>query len=52
MAKFKVGDLALHKNNQLDSRLVAAVEGKNIRLQIGTIITDPVPASNYLNLSK
>lgn len=44
---FQVGDRALHKNNQLDSREVVAVVGDQIVLQIGTVRTDPVPAENY-----
>lgn len=48
---FKVGDLALHKNNRLDARPVAAVEGDMIRLQIGTIVAGPFPAANYHRIS-
>lgn len=45
----KVGQWADHKNRQLDPREVAEVSenGKKIRLQIGTIVTDWVPAKNY-----
>lgn len=45
--EFQPGDRALHKNNQLDPRPVEAVEGDTIRLRIGSIVTDPVPAENY-----
>ena len=44
---FEVGDLALHINNQLDARPVEAVEGDKIRLRIGSLVTEPIPASNY-----
>lgn len=44
---FQPGDWALHVSNTLDSRPVASVEGDMIRLRIGSIVTDPVPASNY-----
>lgn len=44
---FEVGDMALHVGNHLDARPVAGVEGDTIRLQIGTLITEPVPAANY-----
>lgn len=47
---FKVGDLALHKSNDLDARPVEAVEGSKIRLRIGTLVTPPVPASNYVRI--
>jgi len=45
----KVGDRALHVGNHLDSRPVAEVSDDHtqIRLQIGTLITDWLPASNY-----
>lgn len=50
-ADFKVGDWALHKSNQLDSRQVVAVgevDGEPvIDLQIGAVRTGPVPAANY-----
>lgn len=45
------GDRALHRSNSLDARPVEAVEGKMLRLRIGTMVTDPVPASNYWNVS-
>lgn len=45
--EFERGDLALHKNNQLDARPVECVEGDKIRLRIGTLVTDPVSAKNY-----
>ncbi|MDP9820421.1 hypothetical protein [Nocardioides massiliensis] len=44
---FQPGDMALHVNNQLDARPVESVEGEFIRLRIGSLVTDPVPASNY-----
>lgn len=44
---FQPGDLADHKSGQLDPRPVESVEGEFIRLRIGTLVTDPVPASNY-----
>lgn len=47
LPKFQVGDYADHKYADLDPRPVVAVEGTKIRLQIGTVITDPVPMSNY-----
>lgn len=47
--KPRVGQSADHKSRSLDPRPVAEVsdDGKMIRLQIGTILTDWVPASNY-----
>lgn len=47
--KPQVGDRADHKSRSLDPRPVAEVseDGKQIRLQIGTIITDWLPARNY-----
>lgn len=48
---FRRGDRALHKSNQLDSRPVAKVEGNKIYLQINTLVTDPVPASNYIRVA-
>lgn len=49
LPKFQPGDRALHKYRELDSRPVESVslDGKMIRLRIGTIVTDPVPAANY-----
>lgn len=44
---FQPGDMALHKNNQLDARPVESVEGDTIRLRIGSVVTSPVPAANY-----
>lgn len=44
---FKVGDFAEHKYRDLDARRVESVEGGTIRLLIGTLVTDPVPASHY-----
>lgn len=44
---FQPGDMALHKNNQLDAREVAYVGGSLIRLRIGDLITEAVPADNY-----
>lgn len=51
MAKFKPGDMALHKSNTLDARPVESVEGRMIRLRIGSVITDPIPAANYWNVT-
>lgn len=51
MAKRKphVGDMAWHKGG-LDPRPVAEVSenGKQVRLQIHTLVTDWVPARNYV----
>lgn len=47
MARFQPGDLADHKSRQLDPRPVESVEGDFIRLRIGSLVTDPVPASSY-----
>lgn len=44
---FQPGDRALHKDGHLDSRPVESVHGPYIRLRIGSVVTDPVPASNY-----
>lgn len=51
-ASFKVGDLADHRSGTLDPRPVEEVseDGKSIRLRIGTIVTDWLPAKNYKNL--
>lgn len=49
---FQPGDRALHKSGTLDSRPVESVEGNMIRLRIGTIVSDPVPASNYTRIPK
>lgn len=49
---FKPGDMALHINNQLDARPVESVEGDTICLRIGSIVTEPVPASNYVRLPR
>lgn len=47
--KPEVGDLADHKTRLLDPRPVAEVsaDGKRIRLAIGNVLTEWVPASNY-----
>lgn len=45
--QFKPGDWASHKYRDLDAREVKFVEGDMIRLRIGTLVTDPVPAENY-----
>lgn len=52
--KPRVGDRALHVGNHLDSRPVAEVsdDRTQIRLQIGTLITDWLPASNYVYRSE
>lgn len=44
-----VGDSADHKSRTLDPRPVADVseDGKWIRLQIHTLVTDWLPAKNY-----
>ena len=52
LPKFQPGDRALHKNNQLDSREVVEVIGTKITLRIGTVVTDPVPMSNYWRIPK
>lgn len=44
---FQPGDLADHLSGRLDPRPVESVEGAFIRLRIGSVVTDPVPASNY-----
>lgn len=49
---FEVGDRALHKNNQLDSREVVAVRGGFIVLRIGTLNSGWVPADNYDRILK
>lgn len=48
--KPRVGDSALHVGGHLDSRQVASVsdDGKQVQLQIGSIVTDWLPARNYL----
>ena len=48
---FKPGDMALHKNGQLDARPVHGVstDGSLITLRIGDHVTDPLPAENYTN---
>lgn len=43
----RVGDLALHRSNQLDEREVARVEGDQIWLNIGGATFGPFPESNY-----
>jgi hypothetical protein len=47
--KVQPGDLAWHKTRTLDPRPVAEVDHKarTIRLQIGTLVTDPIPRANY-----
>lgn len=47
--KPRVGDFADHKSRTLDPRPVAEVsdDGKKVRLQIGTVVTDWIPAKNY-----
>lgn len=52
LPKFQVGDLAEHKYQELDARPVASVEGTKIRLRIGTLVTGPVPMSNYRRIPK
>lgn len=49
---FQPGDLALHVNNQLDARPVETVEGDSICLRIGTVVTPPLPASNYHRIER
>lgn len=52
IAEPQVGDMALHKSNQLDAREVVRVEkldGKLwIGLKIGEIEAWPCPAKNYI----
>ena len=45
----QVGDMADHKSGSLDPRPVAEVseDGKQIKIAIGTLITDWLPAKNY-----
>jgi hypothetical protein len=44
---FKPGDRALHRSGTLDSRVVESVEGDMIRLRIGDLVTEPLPARRY-----
>lgn len=50
--RFKPGDLADHKSGRLDPRPVESVIGNSICLRIGTVVTDPVPASNYRRIPR
>lgn len=50
--RFQVGDMADHKSGPLDPRPVEAVDGRFIRLRIGSVVTDPVPASNYRRIPR
>lgn len=43
----RVGDMADHRSGTLDPRPVAEVDGSQIRLQIGSIVTDRLPKANY-----
>ena len=47
--KVQPGDHALHRSGTLDSRPVAEVdhEARTVRLNIGSLITDPIPRSHY-----
>lgn len=47
---FQPGDMALHKNNELDARPVEGVAGSWITLRIGSMVTAPVPAANYVKV--
>lgn len=49
MANWQVGDRADHKMGHLDPRPVAEVSENRrwIRLQIGTLVTDWIPSTNY-----
>lgn len=44
---FRPGDLADHLSGQLDPVPVESVDGDTIRLRIGDLVTEPVPASDY-----
>ena len=50
--QFQPGDYADHKSGTLDPRPVESVEGDTIRLRIGTVVTDPLPAANYRRIPK
>jgi hypothetical protein len=45
--RVKPGDLALHKDNQLDAREVARVDGDSIWIWIGRDPFGPYPRENY-----
>lgn len=49
---FKPGDMAVHKSNTLDARPVESVDGDNIILRIGTVLTPPLPHTNYRRIPK
>lgn len=49
---FEPGDWADHKSGTLDPREVAKVQGENICLQIGTLVTPPIPHANYDRIPK
>lgn len=44
---FRVGDRADHWSGRLDPRPVVAVKRSRIRLQIGALVTDWIPANLY-----
>ena len=44
---FRIGDRADHKSGTLDTRPVVAVKGAKIRIGIGTLASDWLPAANY-----
>lgn len=48
--EIKVGDWALHRNEKLDARRVAKVEGTNIWLELspGGGMFGPLPRRNYV----
>lgn len=50
--RFQPGDLADHKGGHLDPRPVESVEGNYIRLRIGSVVTEPVPAANYRRIPR
>lgn len=54
MAKWQPGDRAAHKYQDLDSRPVVSVSENRrwITLRIGSIVTPPVPSSNYRRIPK
>lgn len=52
MARFQPGDLADHKSGSLDPRPVESVDGDFICLRIGSVVTEPLPASNYRRIAR
>jgi hypothetical protein len=47
MTEPRPGDWALHRNNQLDAREVARVEGRYVWIFIGASKAGPYPRENY-----